>query len=332
MEIFDEKIDELLAKHLAGECTAEETAAVGRWLAESPEHRKYLDDLEWLWERSPGGLAPPARAVDTEVALERVKKRLAARRPASPLQWQRGRFWMQAAAVFLCIAAAVYWWPRQSAPEAVHIAATDSALTDTLKDGSIVTLERASGLTLAADFNRLERRLRLQGEAYFQVAHDTTRPFVVEVQGLEVKVVGTAFYVDNVTDPTKVTVYVTEGKVLLFHKGRSVLLVRGMQASYDQRLETLTRDATLPEQGLPNTAAHRMFRFDATPLRIVLEKVNLAYGTRISLKKAGLENCLLTARYNNLSLERVLDLIADSFSFTVEKTSDGYLLDGEACE
>ena len=325
MEIFDEKIDELLAKHLAGECSDEETAVVGRWLAESPDHRKYLADLEWLWERSPAGLTPPAREVDTEAALQQVKKRLS----APPLRWQRGSFWMRAAAVLLGVAAAVYWWSVE--PEPIHIAATDSALSDTLSDGSVVTLERASGLTLAAGFNRRERRIRLQGEAYFQVARDTTRPFVVEVQDLEVKVVGTAFYVDNVTDPSKVTVYVTEGKVLLLHQGQSLLLTPGMQATYDQRRRTLTRDATPPDQGLPANS-HRMLRFDATPLRIVLQKINSAYGTRISLKNPSLENCILTARYNNLPLERVLELIADSFPFTVEKTADGYVIDGEGCE
>ncbi len=331
MEIFDEKIDELLAKHLAGECTAEESAAVGQWLDESPEHRKYLADLEWLWEQSTAGLAPPPREVDTEAALQKVKERLKTGPSTGTLGWARGNFWMRAAAVIVGVAAAIYWWSDKPAAGPVQIAAIDSALSDTLTDGSVVTLERSSGLTLASDFNRRERRVKLRGEAYFQVARDTARPFFVEVKGLEVKVVGTAFYIDNVTDPSKVTVYVTEGKVLLLHGGQSLFLIRGMQATFDQKQNTMTRDATLPDQGLPANT-HRMFRFDVTPLKEVIKKMNTAYGTKITLKNPALENCVLTARYNNLPLERVLELIADSFSFTVEKTPEGYVIDGESCE
>lgn len=327
MDIFDEKIDELLAKRLAGECSPEEEAVIGQWLAESPAHQKHLEDLEWLWERSSDALTPAPRPVDTEQALLRVKNRLKNGGGTHGLRWQRG-YWMQAAAVFLLAVAAVYWWQTGSTPEPVRIAATGLTLTDTLTDGSVVTLERKSGLTLTGNFNRRERRMRLEGEAFFAVAHDTVRPFVVEVQEVEVTVVGTAFTVDNATDPGKVTVFVTEGKVKVSAKNQSLLLLPGEQATYNRQSGMLTRTATAPAQGIPG---QRIFRFDATPLSTVILQVSKAYDVRIMLKNKKLEECMLSARYNNLSLERVLELVADSFNLTVEKTTEGYLLDGAGC-
>jgi transmembrane sensor len=327
MDIFDEKIDELLAKHLAGECSPEEEAAIGRWRSESPEHRKHLEDLEWLWQRSPEALTPAPRPVDTEAALQRVKNRLKTDGGASPLRWQRS-FWMRAAAVFLLAVAAVYWWQTGNTPEPVRIAATGTALTDTLTDGSVVTLERESGLTLAGHFNRRERRLRLEGEAFFAVAPDTIRPFVVEVQEVEVRVVGTAFTVDNATDLDKVTVLVTEGKVQVSANNRSLLLLPGEQATYDRTNGTLTRTVAAPEQGI---SGKRMFRFEATPLSTVARQLSESYNVPIVLKNKSLENCLLHARYNNLPLERVLELIAESFSISVKKEGDTYVLDGAGC-
>lgn len=327
MDIFDEKIDELLAKRLAGECSPDEEETLEHWLAESPEHRKRLEELQWLWDGSSKALAPAPRPVDTEAALLRVKSRLKTAGSAQPLRWQRS-FWMRAAAVFLLAVAGVYWWQSGNTPAPVRIVAAGSVLTDTLTDGSVVTLERQSGLTLARQFNRRERRLRLDGEAFFDVAPDTTRPFVVEVQELEVRVVGTEFTADNTTDPGKVIVTVSEGKVLVASKTHSVLLQAGEQAVFDRRKGSLQRTGRKPDQGV---FGNRLLLYNATPLSKVVQDINTRYGAKVKLNNKVLENCRLNARYNNLPLERLLELIAESFSLTVKKEGDTYVLDGEGC-
>ncbi|MBK7938946.1 MAG: FecR domain-containing protein [Lewinellaceae bacterium] len=330
MAPFDEKIDELLAKHLAGECSAEEETAIGQWLEESPLHQKHFEELRWLWQHSEEGRAQVARAVDTEAALQQVKQRL--RPPGKRPGFEVYRsFRMRAAAAVLLLLTAIYWWQSSRAPAPVEIAAVTSDLKDTLADGSVVALKQRSGLTLAANFNRRERRMRLHGEAFFQVAPDTARPFIVEVLDLQVRVVGTAFYVDNVTDPAKVVVSVSEGKVRVSSGGKVLLLNPGEGAVYERQTGNLTRIATQENQQTPATSS-RILWFDATPLADVIGQVNKAYGVNITLKNNDLEKCPLTARYNNLPLERVLELIADSFSITVEKTENGYMLDGKGCE
>ena len=57
--------------------------------------------------------------------------------------------------------------------------------------------------------------MRLRGEAFFQVKPDTERPFFVETGEVEIKVVGTAFNVDENSRPGQVVISVTEGKVLV---------------------------------------------------------------------------------------------------------------------
>ncbi|MCB9332566.1 MAG: FecR domain-containing protein [Lewinellaceae bacterium] len=328
MNNFDEKIDSLLAKHLAGECSPEEEKVLRQWLAKSPENEQYLSDLVWLWERSASGLTPAPRAVDTEAALQKVKSKMRGTGKVVPLGRYR-TFWLRAAAVLLVAIAAVYWWQTATAPEPIRIAAVETIRIDTLNDGSVVTLEQRSALTLHTKFNRRERRLHLEGEAYFEVAPDTTRPFVVEVQDLQVQVVGTAFTVDNLTDKNKVIVTVSEGKVKVSMHGQTLLLGPGDQATYDISNAQLQR--TVQEQGTP-VFKNRIFQFDATPLQVVVKQLSESYGVEISLNKAQLENCPLTARYNNLTLDRVLNLVAESFSFKIEKSGKGYLLVGEGCE
>ncbi|MCC6459357.1 MAG: FecR domain-containing protein [Saprospiraceae bacterium] len=330
MNFFDEKTDELLAKHLAGESSPEEDATLARWLEESPTHRRYFDELQWLWERSPQGKTPSPRALDTEAALRRVKDSLnKGHSPTVALRWQRS-FWLRAAAAVLVLAvAAVLWFQRSASRAPLQLVAANTALSDTLTDGSVVRLAPRSGLTVVPGFNRRERRLRLQGEAFFQVAPDTARPFVVEVQALEVQVVGTAFTVDNSTAPNTVFVRVSEGKVRVQARGQMLLLLPGEGAEYDIPSGRLQRIA--PEQGVPS-GKNRVLYFESTPLLAVVEQINTRYDTHISIKNKNLENCPLTARYNDLPLDRVLELIAESFSIRVEKTGDGYVLDGPGCD
>lgn len=328
MDNFDEHIDERIARHLAGETTPEEDAALQAWAAQSPENQRYFADLQAIWEKSPSLRPAASRAVDTETALKKVKARLRGGNTMRPLTVRMNFLWKAAAGIALALAAVYFLWLRQSPAPSSVIAASGSAVTDTLTDGSVVTLSRQSGLALAAKFNKRERRLRLHGEAYFEVKPDTARPFIVEVSDIEVRVVGTAFNVDNATDSNAVTVLVTEGKVQVSVRGQSLLLLAGDAALYDKRAGTLSRMET--QQNPP--PMNRVFFFDATPLPEVTRQVGKAYGIKITLKNKALEKCVLTARYNNLPPERVLDLIAESFSLQLSKTGTGeYTLDGEGC-
>lgn len=318
MEHLDEHTDALIARHLAGEATPEEEAALQTWAEQSPENTRYLADLHALWGKSPA--LRPAQAVDTEAALRRVKSRL--QQVRQPRMVRLAVVWRAAAAVLLAVVAGYFLWVRSPQTPQVVIAATDTARTDTLSDGSVVTLGTQSGLTLAAGFNARERRMRLHGQATFTVQPDPERPFVVEVDDLEVQVVGTVFRVDNAAEPAQVRVDVTEGRVRVRARGQELYLSAGDAAVYDRESGAL----------VAGQSQNRVLRFDATPLREVIRRIEGAYNTQIDLKNSNLENCLLTARYNSLPLERVLELIAESFGIRVEKTDEGYALDGEGCE
>ncbi len=328
MDYFDKNIDELLAKHLAGECSPEEEETISKWLAASPENKRQLADLVWLWQRAGNGLTAPPRVVNTEAALRQTRNRLRQTGRNVFLGLHTG-IWLRAAAALVLALGAVYFWQQNAGPEPIQIAATETILTDTLTDGSVVTLGQHSGISLSAGFNRRERRMRLNGQAFFQVTPDTNRPFVVEVEALEVQVVGTAFTVDEKSTPDKVIVTVDAGTVRVSLKAQQLLLQAGEQATFDRSTGKLSR--TIPQQGSP-VFKNRVFRFDATPLRSVVAQIEKSYGVRIFLKNKQLEKCPLTASYNNLPLERVLQLVSESFSFELEKVEGGYLLLGTACE
>ncbi|MEQ1746607.1 MAG: FecR domain-containing protein, partial [Saprospiraceae bacterium] len=319
MQPIDEHTDALIARHLAGEASPDEAAALAAWTEASPENERYLTDLQAIWQQSPPLRPAPDRVVDTEAALQRVQNRL---RAARPRMVRMATVWRAAAALALALAATYFLWLRTPALPEAHIVATDAPVAETLADGSLVTLGPGSGLSLAAGFNTRERRMRLHGAATFDVQSDSTRPFVVAVQDVEVQVLGTVFRVDDTSLPSRVRVAVAEGRVLVQAGGQTLVLSAGEQAVYDRKARSLLRESP---QG-------RVLRFDATPLREVAQQIEQAYGVSVFLKNKALENCLLTARYNSLPVERVLELVAETFSISLKKTPAGYVLDGAGCE
>jgi len=318
METYDEHTDALIARYLAGETTSDEADTLQKWADESPENRRYLTDLQALWQKTPTWRPAPTRAVDTEAALLRVKNRLRQNRPRMV---RLSVVWRAAAAVALTLAAAYFFQHRNLPETGSVIVAADTAASETLSDGTVVALDPRSGLSLDAGFNTRERRMRLHGAATFEVQSDSSRPFIVALHDLEVQVLGTVFRVDNLSEPALVRVAVTEGRVQVRARAQTLVLAAGDRAVFDTETGILA-----PEQ-----AEGRVFRFDATPLRDVVREIERAYGVRVILKNKALENCLLTARYNNLPADRVLALVAESFNIHLEKTPDGYELSGAGC-
>lgn len=325
-----QNIDVLLAKILSKEASAEEINAFENWQAESLENQEYFKAFQWVWENSQ--TANGWQKVDTEAALEKMNQRIDA---APSLQVQKNptkilnlSFLMKIAAVVLI---GMFFYNQFSKPDSsVSIVTTTKPQTDTLSDGSIITLNKKSALLLSDKFNKNERRMALTGEAYFEVAHDVERPFIVEIQNLEVQAVGTAFNIDNNSNPRFVAIMVTEGKVKISHKTAEYFAEKGQMAIYDSETEMIN----IKTEEDKNKLAYKtnQFHFDETPLRIALNQLSAGYDTNFLVNNKTLENCLLTVTFDNKSLDEILDIIALTFSCTIEKKADGIILNGGKCQ
>lgn len=184
-------------------------ADLAAWLRQDPDHRRAYDEVIHAWE-SLGAMAavPAVSRLRTEALLRNPPLRTR----VAPAMWAAA-----AAGVLLTILALPLgmrlWSAAPGGPAAVEDYVTRKGQTSavTLADGSIVTLDTQSRLRVA--FSPSQRRLQLvSGQAYFQVAHDVNRPFVVRAEDREVVAVGTEF--DVRLDPQQTSVTLVKGKVL----------------------------------------------------------------------------------------------------------------------
>jgi transmembrane sensor len=184
--------------------TRTEEAVLGRWLAEDARHREMFAEFGGTWAAMEG--ATLTNAVGTSRAPVVLGAGETGRKAAhSRVHW----LWVPVAAAAAVAFVVLRWEPGVTTD--VRIATpVGGQRQQTLPDGSSVTLN--TGSAVVTTFTAGERRVRLEhGEAFFEVAKDTARPFVVEAEGVAVRAVGTAFNVRVRSD--SVEVLVTEGRV-----------------------------------------------------------------------------------------------------------------------
>ena len=212
-----------VARYLAGESSADEASRVRRWLEAHPADRYLVDQLNASADTA------VRDGVDVEAALQRVHAQMHDERsssfhllfePSGAARWSPRLVAAVTMAIAAGIVAAVVMLNRPSATSSptgnarVYATATGKRDSVRLADGSRVILGPESRLTVPADFGRSTRAVSLDGDAYFDVQHDATKPFSVRVANALIEDVGTTFTVE--TDPgDTTTVSVMSGVVRL---------------------------------------------------------------------------------------------------------------------
>lgn len=179
-----------------------------------------------------------------------------------------------------------------------------------LPDGSLVWLNAASSLTYSAALNeRGVRRVRLEGEAYFQISRDKAHPFVVETKSQQVQVLGTHFNVNAYPEEGDVRTTLLEGSVkVTISEGaqQSKVLVPGQQARVDgdelNVLSVNTAEVTAWKNGF--------FEFKRVPLNVIMRDLSRWYDIDIEYADDASRDVVMSgyvARSRNISviLERM---------------------------
>lgn len=180
-----------------------------------------------------------------------------------------------------------------------------------LPDGSEVILNSNSNITLDKNFNATNRTLQLTGEAFFKVAKDPSKPFVVKSNDLATTAVGTEFYVFARNAGTY-KVDLLEGKVKLNDKQHVFMLAPGEEANWDtsntQFLKS-TFDSVFLKKWLTGKIS-----FSKTPVKEAIDVLQKWYAVEIKIDREDLLKQSISGDYENVPLEDILKVICFTFS------------------
>jgi ferric-dicitrate binding protein FerR (iron transport regulator) len=202
----------------------------------------------------------------------------------------------------------------------------------TLPDGSIVSLHAGSQIRYAAKFDSKIRKVELNGEAYFEVTHDKTKPFVVASGDARVKVLGTKFNVNTSKAAGTMEVVLTSGKVSVFYRRSpqdNVLLMPGEKAVLLVSQKQISKSANTD----PNYLAWKtlVLTFNDETLGQVINTLQNVYQTTIILKDPQLSGCRVTASFSGQSLQSVLQVLKETLDLQVAENGNRIELSGKSC-
>ncbi len=193
---------DLIAKVLSQEASPAEAAQLRELCAANPAVQNAFDEAKAVWALA--DKAVPRFAVNKATAWERIQARTGVGIPVETgeIQPQKKRFalpvWTRWAAAAVVAALGTTLLLQQLPAKDKTIIATTDRQTVTLPDGSVVTLKKDARLHYAASFTqKQERRVGLEGEAFFEVVKDPQHPFTIDAENLSVTVLGTSFLVDT---------------------------------------------------------------------------------------------------------------------------------------
>jgi transmembrane sensor len=207
---------------------------------------------------------------------------------------------------------------------------TAIALPVTLPDGSLIQLNRYSSVKYPEKFGKTERDVYFWGEAFFDIAADKTKPFVIEVGEARVKVVGTSFNVKANPESDRIEVVVNSGKVLFYTesgnsiKENQVVLDPGDKGVYIKSTHTISKFRNENMNFLSWKTGILTFR--ETRLPEVLFALNQKFGANFVIRDNELKQLRLTARFDNESLDSVLDGLQLVFDIEIQKNGKDYLI------
>lgn len=310
----------------------EESALVEQWISESEGNRKYFNQFKFIFDRAT--TVKELQDFNTDAAWNKMRSRLNSRPTGRVVQMKP--FWEN---TFLRIAASIviilgvgffiYRSSTTTVTNAVEVIADVKIKSDTLPDGSAVTLNKQTQIAYSFDNKKNTHVVKLKGEAYFDIKHNDEKQFIVEADQLLIRDIGTSFNVKAYPEKNTVEVVVEEGEVQLYTETNEGIFVRaGGKGVYDKTTKTFSL-----EQPEANAAAYKSkhFVFADAELAAIILALNNVYDRKISIAPH-LANCRITVTFSEESPEEIANVIAETLGLSVTADGPDLLLEGKACE
>jgi len=315
--------EDLIIKYLLQETTANEEEQVKEWITSDPENEKEFKRFERIWSSSKQ--LETSRSTDADKAWDNFKTKVSGRQKIVENKVRsisRDYSWLKVAALVFIVAAT---WAYYSTVNNGYATLESGSLvrTETLPDGSEVTLNKNSRIAYSRKFTGDTRSVKLEkGEVFFNVTAEKSKPFIIEADEVAVRVVGTSFNVKHNEHITEVIV--ETGVVQVAKAGRVVELRAGERVSIGNNSAILRKEPNTDK--LYKYYRSKMFVADNTPLWRVVEVLNEAYEANIIIENDQHKNLALNTTFEDESLDEIVRVITQTFKINAVKENGKIIL------
>ncbi len=292
------------------EATGEELKQLDFWLDDS-ENARFFNEIFFAFRSS--GSMPGSFQPDKQAAWEKVNIRVKKNNSRFKIVVGKTKY-AAAVAVLLVTAFTILWKANMnklkyiSEQQTCVIVPKGQKTTVMLPDSSYVWLNSGSTLKYQADFNTKERKVVLNGEAFFKVHKDKSKRFRVETGILAVDVYGTSFNIKNYGDDNFQEITVEEGKVGVSSQGKEIRqMVAGDKALFDRETHKIEFSKSQPE--IVSAWKNNELIFDDTPLEEAVKYLERWYGVNITIDNEMVGKHNYTFKIKTESLREMLEMM-----------------------
>ena len=307
------EIEEMLPLYFAKELSEQGEMEIEKWKNSSEENKQIFEESEKAWH----GLIflQSMKKYDSEKALEKVHKKIynQSRKILTIIQK------IAAVLILPLVVATLYFALNsqrmvQKTSQLFTITSPAGMRSEyTLPDGTKVYLNSKTSLSFPISFNGSTRNVILNGEAFFEVAKNKKKPFIVNTGKINIEVTGTEFKASNYSNENLVEIVLVSGSVNLFRKGNHgspkniTTLKPGEKASYNTNKDLLQIKDVKIDKYISWKDDILMFRNDS--MEEVVRRLNRWFNADIRITGSELTNYVYTGTFEDESLEQILELL-----------------------
>ena len=207
-----------------------------------------------------------------------------------------------------------------------------------LPDGTQVWLSPSTLVEYPSVFEGDTREVKLSGEAFFEVAHDASHPFIITSDNIQTKVLGTSFNIQAYHNQKKIAVMVVTGKVKISNlaavqnKTENIEIAANQKAVFDKNTDRLIKEDA-DTVAAPNMLKRKegQFVYKNERLQKLIDDLKEYFGADIQVDRE-IRECKVTANfYVTDDLWGTLEPIAISVNGSLRKINNAFLINGKGC-
>lgn len=181
-----------------------------------------------------------------------------------------------------------------------------------LSDGTIVWLNSDSKIVFDNKYNTTARIINLSGEAFFKVARNPYKKFIVRCKGINVEALGTQFNVKGYASDREVTTTLEHGKVRVSSHRQSVILAPMNVATYNTNNDLLQK-SKVEDLEATNYWRYNSIVFNSEKLESIAKTIERMYNVKVVIKNKNLKNIKFSGTIRNKSLENILQVLSSTY-------------------
>lgn len=263
-----------------------------------------------------------------------------------PKQMQRYLFpyWRAAAVALLIISAGILFYSQRTLHNSLeqveisfaeHIVPKGKRLNLSLSDGSQVWLNAETKFRYPEKFASGLREVYLEGEAFFEISKDPSRPFKIHSGKLTTTVLGTSFNIKSYGTDDVNEVAVITGKVSVmqtdnYNRSSELMLQPGQKAVLTKSTGNLSKEL-FTDVSYYTSWRNGKLVFENTPIANVLSSLERYYDIEIDLESDALQSCRVTATFDPMPLEKAIYLLSYTLNAEFSRAGNVYSIKGAGC-